>query len=1083
YYTGTASTGDNTLSTDTSETTNRQSLDYLFNADSGAYKESHLNVGGLFQLNDNGYYEYDSQKNFASYDENSNSFVLYNASAVTANSISVADVQNGQFYPFNTASDVFTENNGTLQSKVSQDNEVLNHFFGVHSQSTFVQPNNGKVNENQDMTFEFSGDDDVWVFIDGVLVGDAGGLHDRLELSINFATGQVTVQSGASYDPQSGISGYKKTTTIKRAFDDAKVSGVFKGDTFADGTYHTLDFFYLERGAGNSNMKLQYNLVQPMSSEIIKVDQNGESLDGAEFELYQVPLSDGYTEDNFKNATDLPTSSKRLATGSSVDGKLVLTSVEDQSIINFDKLWSNDTSDNHNNSTYYALKETKAPDGYSRMLNYMKLKYIRPSASGTPSGTLVSWPSTYESDSSVWDTGAIARSKESITAPSTFSGVNQIPDCYTGNTCTTDSALDTTTGTGTMYAVVLRRVGNTTATDENAWHAVTGSTADGWSITQGTAMEGVVEAIQSKSSSHKFTKDEGGKWKATIEELPGYAGDYYYMLDNDKKSAARYVVSVYYSTAKDPKDVSTDNTYRVTDSGFERTFASRLNVPNIKNELFVQKVDENGDPVAGATFGLYKADQVEVSGNDTVTVKKDAENNPVNPAGGQVMTTNSWIDDNDPATPSFKGAAMFAIKSADQIKSKAQGISGTALTNGVYYLVEMEAPAGYQKTSNVSKIVVSDDGIFADAGEADDGIKVVRGVGQLVATMSTFGSTGSFDDTLRYVESVAGSATDVALDASCNASKCNAALTAPSAGFKTALNTAKAIDGKLKVSNTAADSLELTYGGSGAALQYGARFESGDYMFISDTDWPIIRTYQAGRPSGATEAESRTPLESDQVLSSIVTGSVMVQVTNEHEGVTLAGDSIKVSKTVKGAAAAGDFSFTLTADENAAENIISGLTDKKAQIQIAKTDLQQVGTSKEASFGALKFKVPTSGDAVTYTFTVAEEGASSPPSGWKYDQSEYTVTVKLSKGSDGTWSASVDSVQKTKDFNGEKLDPSSDVKDKVAAFTNHYVAVSSLPLTGGPSSMNYTWLALCIAGIGVLGWLSVNRWRNRHVVQ
>ena len=69
------------------------------------------------------------------------------------------------------------------------------------------------------MTFQFSGDDDVWIFIDGVLVGDVGGRHDRLTLDINFHDGSVTVKDGSSY----GKGKVYIDTTIGRMFEKAKV--------------------------------------------------------------------------------------------------------------------------------------------------------------------------------------------------------------------------------------------------------------------------------------------------------------------------------------------------------------------------------------------------------------------------------------------------------------------------------------------------------------------------------------------------------------------------------------------------------------------------------------------------------------------------------------------------------------------------------------------------------------------------------------------------------------------------------------------------------------------------------------------
>lgn len=102
----------------------------------------------------------------------------------------------------------------------------------------FVQPDGGKTNKDEDMTFEFAGDDDVWVFIDDVLVGDIGGIHDRASLNINFKTGDIKVNG-------------KSDGTLLSKYQEARKDGDTRwyGSTFADGTNHTLKFFYLERGA------------------------------------------------------------------------------------------------------------------------------------------------------------------------------------------------------------------------------------------------------------------------------------------------------------------------------------------------------------------------------------------------------------------------------------------------------------------------------------------------------------------------------------------------------------------------------------------------------------------------------------------------------------------------------------------------------------------------------------------------------------------------------------------------------------------------------------------------------------------
>lgn len=125
--------------------------------------------------------------------------------------------------------------------------QSMNYWFGMKITTQFLQPKNGMIGEGENskpMTFHFNGDDDVWVFVDGKLVLDIGGIHGAREGSIDFSTGEVRVANGQ---------GGTINTSLKSIFN-------LNSATFDDYTTHKLSFFYLERGTGESNCKIDFNL-------------------------------------------------------------------------------------------------------------------------------------------------------------------------------------------------------------------------------------------------------------------------------------------------------------------------------------------------------------------------------------------------------------------------------------------------------------------------------------------------------------------------------------------------------------------------------------------------------------------------------------------------------------------------------------------------------------------------------------------------------------------------------------------------------------------------------------------------------
>lgn len=216
-----------------------ESLGYLFGGKpDDEVVTNYEPTGGLLTLDKDGYYGFDADSQKATYDKALRKFTVSKRQCTNQSSTPC-------FAPFG---------DGSEHDKYS---------FGMNLDAEFYMPEGGKVN-NQAMVFDFTGDDDVWVFIDGVLVLDLGGIHQALDGSINFATGEITYDKTQSY-------GNPPAATITQAFDKA-------GKMWDSTSYktHHLSFFYLERGDGGSNCKIKFNLpVKPSKAIDIEKETLG----------------------------------------------------------------------------------------------------------------------------------------------------------------------------------------------------------------------------------------------------------------------------------------------------------------------------------------------------------------------------------------------------------------------------------------------------------------------------------------------------------------------------------------------------------------------------------------------------------------------------------------------------------------------------------------------------------------------------------------------------------------------------------------------------------------------------------------
>lgn len=238
----------------------------------------------------------------------SNQVKGYTSSAVTAKS---------NFFPFNDASE-------------SGNAKKLNYAFGAKLEIPFYMTADGKVkldeNTSNDITFEFQGDDDVWIFIDDTLVLDIGGDHGAVKGSINFAscTAETT---GWRLNSSTGV---REAGTFTTTF--ARLSSTEQ---------HTLTMFYMERGIWESNMYISFNFPKTnnleLEKEIVTTDAKGNSLVNAVF---------ADEMENLKTNTSFPVTIKNMATsGDPFDIQVGSTAIN----LNFDEITSKTSASFYHN--------------------------------------------------------------------------------------------------------------------------------------------------------------------------------------------------------------------------------------------------------------------------------------------------------------------------------------------------------------------------------------------------------------------------------------------------------------------------------------------------------------------------------------------------------------------------------------------------------------------------------------------------------------------------------------------------------------------------------------------------------------
>ena len=278
-------------------------LNYLFQAPYQVGSEME-GGGGLFQVDADGNYFYYSDRNAAWYDKDANQFVLYDTVVRPEYTRMEYGVPNSEtndsrsnFFPFNeVAGNVIYDYPGGLDEttvKTQYDNHTaietdtaylnapIDLWFGMSIEYDFFIPKDGQV-DGEDMVFKFHGDDDVFVYVDDVLVLNIGGTHEARSGSINFTTGEVTYQNVAGnldqglegkVDADGNLLTVTETTTIAELYREAGKDNIaMDNDTLADYTMHNLKFFYMERGGTYSYAGIEFNM-PPVPEDTLEVSK------------------------------------------------------------------------------------------------------------------------------------------------------------------------------------------------------------------------------------------------------------------------------------------------------------------------------------------------------------------------------------------------------------------------------------------------------------------------------------------------------------------------------------------------------------------------------------------------------------------------------------------------------------------------------------------------------------------------------------------------------------------------------------------------------------------------------------------
>ena len=1037
-----------------------ESLDYLFGGkpDDKAVT-NYKPTGGLLTLDKDGYYGFDADSQNATYDKASSKFTLSDRQCTSHSDTPC-------FAPF------------------GGDTEHNKYSFGMNLGAEFYMPEDGKVN-NQDMVFDFTGDDDVWVFIDGVLVLDLGGIHQALDGSINFSTGEIKYDKKQSH-------GDTPAGTITQAFKNA-------GKTWDPVAYktHHLSFFYLERGDGGSNCKIKFNLpVKPSKAIDIEKETLG-TIDANEKFQFQL----------FVNGSSTP-----------YQGKYSVYNVYTNQVIQSDAQTGNNgvimlakgqfarvQSDNFTDGTMYKVRELNSSD-------------YTVSANGSPMTQQGSGDSAYaetglftvDETSHVTIVNSNVKPSNNKSIVKTDGGKGDEYTLYL--TASGDSTSSTvTTATPADIVLVMDKSGSMKEDnrDTNARNAVETlankllTDKNSKLPTDQQVQMAVVTFSTNAAIKQNFTTDvsrinsavegnpEGGtNWEAALKQAndlqgrPGVKKHIIFLSDGDPT----YRISDYpigcggWGNRCNPDDSWPTTPKGVHGAGSSDrkgyNYAAALAEANrrgdaalyvVKTSTDAKKMDDfaaQADAVDGKEFdgtnpeNLTKAlDQIYSTITSSAKIKvfsiTDTLSQWVDPvdfsdaANGTDITQHVTVKNGSTKLTSGY-TATYSVDSSGH-RTVTVTFNGTDGTDGIVAEKTDVIDVSFKvKPSDAAYADYAENKRYPDTGDVDTGD----------ASAGQNGYHSNADAKLNYCV-----LTEVNGATSCE--RTEAEYPHPVVQVKLGkINITKQwSDGADKHAN---DSVTVQLQRKAIGATTDAENVGNPITLNATNNWTATvdklvpgYTYSVVETTGddrynVTYTGNNVDLTKQKVWSSNA-GTLTAIITNTLKPVSLS-NSISVKKNLTGREwkDSDQFSFTLKAENNAP--LPASCKDQQSCTVTVKHD----STGHTVSFGGITYNA---GNA-EYTYYVTEN--SGKITALHYSQAKYKVVVTVSKNTAGKWGAAVTSVTKVQDDNGKTVPESQSVSTQSVAFTNHYIAVSALPLTGGMTDRQWLFVGGAVGGLAVL---------------